>query len=205
MFSDLDQIDADLKRAAVSSTVILDGLCVVNEENRKSSSYVDSNYVPFYYHLGKYITPKNFLEIGVNLGFFSSALFKSCKSVENYLAFQSSATTFFSRRLMFSNIKLSYKNNFDYYMGSTEDAAFHDKVNSTKWDLVFLNEERYYDKFAEVLDLAWENLSDTGLIVMDNVISNTASRDAFISFAKNKNSKIFKTRYGTGLVSKESS
>ena len=205
MFSDLEQIDTDLQRAAVSSTVILDRLCVVNEETRKSSSYVDSNYIPFYYHLGKYITPKNLLEIGVNLGFFSSALFKSCKSVENYLAFQSSTTSFFSKRLMFSNVKSSYKNNFDYYMGSTEDVAFHEKVNFTKWDLVFLNEERYYDKYAEVLDLAWDNLSETGLIVMDNVITNTASRDAFTSFSKNKNSKIFKTRYGTGVVSKESS
>jgi predicted O-methyltransferase YrrM len=205
MLSDLTKIESDLQLGAVSSSIILDKLCVVDEDSRKSSSYVDSNYIPFYYHLGKYIAPKNFLEIGVNLGFFSSALFNSCKTIENYLAFQTDLKSFFSKRLMSSNIKYSYKKNFDFYFGKTEDKNFQDKVTSTKWDLVFLNEERYYDKYAEVLDLAWENLSDTGLIVMDNVITTTASRDAFSSFCKNKNFMIFKTRYGTGVVSKESS
>jgi predicted O-methyltransferase YrrM len=197
-------IAKDLELQLIPSTIILDKLRVVNEDSRKASAYVDSTHVPFYYYLGKYIEPKNLIEIGVNLGFFSCAFFKSCKTVENYLAYQENIAEYFSKRLVEKNIKDNFKNNFDFYYGIVTDQEFLNKVNSIKWDLAFINEEKYYDKYFVVMDTVWENLSDGGMLVMENIITHSAAKDAFNNFCKVKNreSVIFNTRYGTGIVIK---
>ncbi len=198
------RIAKDLELQFIPSTIILDKLRVVNEDSRKASAYVDSTYIPFYYYLGKYIKPKNLIEIGVNLGFFSCAFFKSCETVENYLAYQENVTDYFSKRLVEKNIRDNFKNNFDFHYGFITDQEFLNKVNSKKWDLAFINEEKYYDKYFVVMDTVWENLSDGGMLVMENTITHSAAKDAFNNFCKVKNreSVIFNTRYGTGIVIK---
>lgn len=203
MLEQLKNINKDLESLAIPSNIILDKLRVVDEDTRKASAYVDSSYIPFYYYLGKYVKPKNLLEIGVNLGFFTCAFFKSCRTVENYLAYQEDNDEFYSKRLMLGNIKDNHKNNFDFHYGKFNDTEFLEKIRAKKWDLAFINEEKFYDKYAFVLDTVWDNLSENGMLVMENVISLSASRDAFANFCKNKNSLIFKTRYGTGIVAKE--
>lgn len=198
------KIEKDLESQRIPSPVILDRLCVVNEDNRKASAYVDGQYVPFYYYLGKYIKPKSLLEVGVNLGFFSCAFFGSCKSVDNYLAYQEDTEGFYSKRLMLKNVKDNYKNKFNFHYGKFSDQEFINLVTSNKWDLAFINEEKFYDKYFFILDTVWENLSEDGILVMENVITHTPAKDAFNNFCRVKNleSVIFKTRYGTGIVVK---
>lgn len=197
-------LEKDLESQLIPSTIILDRLRVINEDSRKASAYVDSTYVPFYYYLGKHIQPKNLIEIGVNLGFFSCAFFKSCKTIENYLAYQENVADYFSKRLVEKNIRDNFKNNFDFYYGAITDQEFLNKVNSKKWDLAFINEEKYYDKYFVIMDTVWENLSDGGILVMENAITHSPAKDAFNNFCKVKDreSVIFKTRYGTGIVVK---
>ena len=89
-----DKINKDLKNQYVPSYILLDRLRVIDEDSRKTSSYVDPYYIPFYYYLGKYLKPFNLLEIEVNLGFFSCSFFKSCVDVDSYLGFQSKTKDF---------------------------------------------------------------------------------------------------------------
>ena len=195
-------LESDLKKQLIPSTVLLDTLRLINDGDRKSSAYVDPNYMPFYYHLGKYITPQNMVEFGVGIGFSSACFLKSCKSVKSFLGFQELGSQFYSKRLAARNLKSVYREEMDLYAGRYKDQDLVDKIQSRKWDLVICNEELSYDKHIYILDRIWEQMNLDGYLIMDYVNAHEPAKEAFANFCKIKNREriVFPTRYGVGIV-----
>jgi len=199
-----DNLEIDLDNQFVNPSVLLDKLTVINEESRKTSSYVDPRYIPFYYYLGKYIKPKKMIEIGFGLGFFSTCFLKSCDSVEYYLGFQEKTEDFFTPRFAIRNIKSSFRKNLDHYYGHFSDSDFQKKIVGHKWDIVFFNEETSYDKHLFNMDSVWDIMDSDGYLVVDYVESNVDTKEVFNNFCKihNRTPIILKTRYGVGIIQK---
>jgi|SaaInlV_165m_DNA_1040744.scaffolds.fasta_scaffold01469_3 predicted O-methyltransferase YrrM len=200
----VSNLESNLQDGLISPRIILSSLRFIDESSRKSGAYADPLYMPFYYHLGKHISPKSYIQIGFNLGLSSACFMKSCNSVEDFLAFQRKNEVFYSSRLSIKNVKNHYKNNFSFYHGGFHDEAFEKSVHSKKWDLIMVNERILYDTHLECLEILWPFLSSGGFLVVDRVVSDKSAKDSFSNFCniKNRDPFVIKTRYGVGIVQK---
>lgn len=198
-----NKLKLDLSNQIINGKIILDRFRVINEQSRKSSAYLDCRYAPFYYHLGKHIKPKSFLEIGFNLGLLSSSFLISCSSVENFLGYNEKQENL-PLRLGKSNIRLVFKKDSDFYLGNTFDEEFLDKLNKRKWDFILIDKECGYDKSSEFFESAWEVLQDDGLMVVEHINHHKVTSRALIDFLDSKNRTFlnFDTRYGTAMIQK---
>lgn len=193
-----ESVKKDLSNQIISGKVLLDRLLFIDENSRRTSAYLDHNYTPFYYYLGKYINPKNVLEIGFNLGLLPCCFMLSCKSVNNFLGL----SKYKNDRLGKKNIKNFLKNQFNVYSGRFYDNEFVNLIEENKWDLAIINDEATYDEHLNYLDFIWENMSENAFIVCEYLESHKPSKEAFLAFSESKNRdyKIFNTRYGTGIL-----
>ena len=197
-----ESIENDLAKKLVDSRILLDRFTVIDETSRGTSAYTDPNYIPFYYHLGKYVFPKRIIEIGFRLGFFSGSFLTSCKTVEKFIAFQQSQeNVFYSSTLGRRNINKVYSKFFNWHVGDIFDELF-EKMLDDKWDLVIINEELDYEKHRTYLEFVWEKMELNGMIAMDYVNFHEPCKKAFNDFCKivNREPVICSTRYGTGLI-----
>jgi hypothetical protein len=194
-----ESLDEDLRKQIVSSQALLSRFCLIEESSRLSTQYQDPTYFPFYYYLGKYIDPKNVLEIGFDLGLASGSLFKSCKVTENFLAFQQDEGGFYSPHLGYRNLRLNYNKSFACYYGQVEDLVFQEKLAENKWQLVLFNVALPYDKYRVCLDLLWNHMDENGLLVLNKY---SVLKEGITDFCKTKNrdSVIINTRYQTAIV-----
>jgi hypothetical protein len=197
-------LDADLDNSFVTPNVLMSSFLFLDEKSRLTSPYTDPRYIPFYYYLGKYITPRTVIEVGLRLGLFSGVFFKSCKTVEHFFGFQRLTGEYYSPRLAKRNIKVNYRKSVDVYSGQIMDDEFSKKFSSYTWDLAIVNEDMPYDQHREYLDTLWTRLSLGGIIVSDYVSNGQPGGTAFIDFCKTKNRTPvrFATRYGVGMVQK---
>ena len=78
---DFELIREQLKRGLMSPQNLLAGAKLLDESSRNSGEYQDFNYLPFYYHLGKQLTPKVVYQIGAKLGLVGACFLRSCKTV----------------------------------------------------------------------------------------------------------------------------
>lgn len=197
-------INNDLDAQAISGRVLLDRLRLIDEDSRKTAAYLDHRYAPFYYHLGKHIEPKSVIEIGFTLGLLSASLLMSCKTVKQFLGFKSSVPEFVGTRIGKANIRIRFKGEANFYIGSLYDQEFIDIFSPNSWDLVILNDETVYDKHLEYLDAVWPHVSEHGLIVAEYIDRHAPAREAFHAFCESKNRQpvVFETRYGTGILQK---
>lgn len=193
-----------LDSGLVSGRMLLDRMRFLDEASRMSAAYSDPKYAPFYYHLGKHLSPKSMIEMGFNLGLLGACFLKSCKTVERYLGFQEQTEGYYSSRLGMANLRSSYKGKTDIYVGTVLDEGFTQKISPNPWDLVILNEEVGFDKHLLRLDLLWPHVSENGVIVSEYIGRHTPAREAFEAFclSQNRVPVVFDTRYGTGLVQK---
>lgn len=201
----LDQITTllkkDLDAQIISGKSLLDRLCVINENSRKTSAYLDHRYAPFYYHLGKYIKAKSFLEIGFNIGLLSSCFLMSCKNIEKFFGFKENEKEFIPTRIGRINVK-KFTKNIEIYIGNLYDDYFYKKLKE-KWEIILINEQKEYDKQLEYMELSWSNLSDNGLLIVEYINTNNPSKKALDAFCQSQNiiPIIFNTKHGTALIS----
>jgi len=198
------QIVAELNKGIVTPRILLDRLRVSDEVYRKSSEYQDSRYVPFFYHLGKFISPKNLFQLGVSLGFPICSLLQSCESVEKIFLFQPRSNQFFSPRLAISNIKDYFKGDLGYSYGHFTDVEFTENFDKGNWDFAFVNVIATLDSYRNYLDLIWQQMPVGGILAVDYLSSYQESKEAFSIFCKivNREPVVFDTRNGTGLIQK---
>lgn len=204
MLDDLrSNIEKGLRKNAISSKVLLSRVRLLEEKSKETGAYKDPLYFPFYYFLGKFISPKNMIDIGVGLGIASSCFLKSCKSVESFVGFQEKADVFYNLNLAKKNIQDSYRKKMDFYCGSIVDEPF-EAIKKIQWDLVLINEEQSYDKHLAYLEYIWNSVALGGLIVIDKVCTHLPCNKSFNDFCKIKNRKgvVLKTRYGHGILQK---
>lgn len=196
------KLKRDLEIGSISGRIILDRLRLIDEDSRKTAPYLDHKYAPFYYHLGKYIGPKSFMEIGFDLGLLSCSFLTSCKTVEQFFGYRDEPSV--ATRVGKSNLKLRFKGRSEYYSGSMVNEEFQNCLSTSKWDLILINNETSYDKHLQYLDSVWSSTAEFGLIIAEYLNRHQPANEAFLAFAQSKNRKpiFFNTRYGTGIIQK---
>lgn len=163
-----EKLEELINKSLVDSKKITSGFKLVDQNFKKNIKYNDSQYLPFFYYLGKELKCKNFFELGVNLAIFSGCFFRSCKTVEYYLGFQQKKDDFFNTNIPRSNISLSYRKQCDFYIGDFFDKELQDKM--TKFDLVFINEEYSFDKYFGICESIYlNNLNKDGIMIFSNL------------------------------------
>lgn len=195
------ELDKKLKSQIISSRILLDKLRLMDDSSRKSGQYQDPMYLPFYFHLSKFSTPKSILQIGLNLGLEICCYLQGNKNVDDFFAFQNSNGDFFSERLAFSNIRdISKKIKINYYYGKIFDKKFLDSLS--KVDLAIINEKSNFDQIKDSLSVCWDYLNLDGLLVLDYLNYDKKIKKMFLDFCKvqNREGVIFDTRYGTGII-----
>lgn len=202
MLEKFNQIAEDLKKNAISPGVAMSNCFVANPTARESFQYNDTTYLPFYYHLGKYVNAKNLLIMGVETGILAACFLKNCK-VNNILAFQEKTKEYYSPRIVSSNIFKQNKNNLDIYYGDALDEEFQNKIVKEEWDCTLINLDLNYDKLRNYYDIAWNNLKLDGIMVIESNVSNYSKKatEDFLSVIQKDYIK-FKTRYETVVVEK---
>lgn len=191
------ELEKDLNKKVVSSNILLNDFGLADENSRKSGAYTDPSYIPFYYYLGKYVYPKNILELGFGLGLHSGVFLKSCKTVENFSAFQLKSDDFYPRRMAVKNISRVYRNQFSFYIGNLLEISID---HGSLKQLVLVN-GNIIENLLDALEVAWQSCALDGLIVVDGIVSKQTVFDDFC-ISKNRSSFKFNTRYGVGIVQK---
>jgi hypothetical protein len=197
-----EAVEKDLAKQLVGARVLLDRFKVIDEASRKTSAYTDPYYAPFYYHIGKYISPKSMIEIGFRLGLLSGSFFTSCKTVNRFVAFQQRLeNVFYSPTFGKHNIRKVYRQKFNWHVGEIFDKELEDTLIG-KWDLAIINEETTYEKHRTYLEFIWEKMGLNGIIVVEYANFHDSCKNAFMDFCKivSREPVICKTKYGVGII-----
>ena len=200
----IETVNRKLAAQTIPSKTMLSRFMVNEESSRNSFAYTDPRYLPFFYYLGCQVQPRSFVEFGIRLGLCSGPFFMSCKTVEHFLAFQKQTEAYYSLRLARRNIKQFYKKEFLAHVGHLGDQQFLEAFKRRQWDLAAINDERSYDEYMSYLNLIWPQLSDDGLIIMDNTNYLKPATKAYHDFCKIVGRKplAFKSKYGIGIIQK---
>jgi len=166
--------------------------------------FYDPEYYPFYFHMGRHMTPTNVFAIGLGIGLSLSCFLLSCKTVKGMLAFQRAGTDFYSPRFAKHNIHMAYKGKSYIHVGSMNDQPLQDRAHSCQWDMLMLTEQFSYDDNIAYLRLLWSQIANDGLLIMDFVNYDRSVGRAYRDFCKeiNREPTILKTKYGVGLICK---
>ena len=192
---DFVNLENDLKKELVNTKSVLNGFLFIASGTNLTAAYVDPRYIPFYYHLSKYIEPKRVLEVGFTLGLLSGAFLRGSSSVKSFVGVYDGALS----RLGKKNIQLVFKG--DLVLTSDWNALKSDKFDkSDKWDLVIFDKLLPYDECRKFLDIVWDNLNLCGVLVYEHCLGE--DNRAFVDFCKvhDREVKILGTRYGSGIV-----
>ena len=121
-----------------------------------------------------------------------------CKTVEKFVAFQEAKEEYYSPRIGRGNVKRHYRGEIQAHVGHTFD-------DLNKYDLVLITEEFTYDKYREYLDLIWPQLNEGGLLSIEYLNKNKATKRAYFDFCKvvNRKPETISTKYEVGLIKKE--
>jgi hypothetical protein len=194
-----EKIEVDFKKPIpVTGRILLSRFCFLSEDIQHTQSYSDSTCYPFFYHLGKYVYPKTMLEIGFGLGLSSGCFFQSCKTVQEFTAYQNINDKFYSHRLGRRNIRCVYKNQFNFC-----DNLFN--LGKKEYNLIFISEESPLEQFRAELDAGWIHLAYGGMMVIDHVkYGEGVCRKVLPDFCKvvNREAIIVDSRYGVSLIVK---
>jgi hypothetical protein len=198
-------IEEKLKKQPISSRVLLDRLRLLDESSRKTSQYQDPNYLPFYYYMSKFVSPKMIFHVGLDLGLPICCFLMGFEGVEKILAFQKASKSFYSPKIAMSNIMDIKKSglSFDYYFGEVLDGALEDRM-SFKFDLVLITSAMTSDELNDVLEISWRHMNLGSFLAVDHVVSNPKSGAVVSSFCKSKGRpcSVIDTRYGVALTEK---
>jgi predicted O-methyltransferase YrrM len=189
-----------------NTRVLLNMARLINENDRRASSYTDPYYIPFYYHLGKLITPKSVVEVGLRLGLTGAVFLTSCKSVEEYLALHElNGSDYYSGRLAKANIRDHYRGVLYTHAGSVEDPEFSTRLEARTWDLAVVNDQFDYDRHLLMLETLWPLISPGGYLVCDYIGSHPPARKAWDGFcaARRIKPEFIDTRYGVSIAQQD--
>lgn len=203
---DLTKLLGEKMRAQhITPRVLLDRLRLIDDQSRHSSQYQDPNYLPLYYHLAKFVHPKNILNVGLDLGLPLCCFLQGSTSVEAATCFQRLEDRFYSPRLAVANVRDIKGRRFpvEFYHGSMLDQKMQ-QIMSSGFDLILVTENCDADHMKEILEICWGHLNLDGYMVLDRTESNKSFGEIFSDVCKSHNraSHAVKTRYGTLLVQK---
>ena len=193
------KLQSDLDKKVVSSKILLNRFRLIQEADRQSGAYQDPNWLPFYYHLGKYIKGDSLMEIGFSLG-LPSCCFMQRQQISRFLKKKKKVKDEkFYPNLGLANIR-QFKVVPEFHLGELEE--IEDQLEKG-WDIFLVGEKISHDLMRNHLDILWNHLNSDGFMIVD-YLSDKSTNEAFSAFCKisNREPVLFDTRYGIGIVQK---
>jgi len=146
--------------------------------------------LPFYYHLGKYISPSNVLNLDFDSGVKDLCFLTNCKSVNNYVGICSYSDLI--EKLGRYNVRLVYEKDINIYKNILE------AVESNHWDLVFSENVDTVLKYSKDV---WQKMSQDGLLIIDRSYDKQSDIES-LSKLINRESYYVEGRYGINIFVK---
>jgi len=196
-----NEIEKELNKNIISTRQLTYNFKFIDNNSKKTTKYNDDIYIPFFYHLGKFIEPLKVFELGINLSFLSSVFFKSCKKTEYFLGFQQKSKSYFNTNIARSNLAINYNNKYDIYCGELSDEEFLLLFNK-KFDLIIINQEYNYDKMFEITEEFYLNkLNKNGFFVFSDLTKKNIF-DIFKNIVKSYNPTHTVVNHKIGVIIK---
>jgi len=121
-----------------------------------------TNYYNFYYSYGRHFKPKNIYEIGVRTGYTAYFLLLGSKALK-YRGIDLETYKVDSTKLALKLLK-QVCNNIDISICDSHTL----KALDEKYDLIHIDGDHSYDGKIQDLELSLNNLSDNGVIIVDD-------------------------------------
>ena len=195
-------IENDISKFLMPPRVLLTKFHMLDDAARETVVCSDPTYFPFYYHLGKYIKPKNIIQIGFGLGLVAGSFMSSCDTIEEFFGIHTPNETNYTWRTGRTNVlsvNPKLKSNFKIAVGDFKD---YEHLVSKKWDLVLINDHMEYDKYRYILDVLWDSLNLDCFMIVDMIDTQSVCSKGFMDLCKIKNREcvVLKTLYGSGII-----
>jgi hypothetical protein len=199
-----DEVAARMGRSSISPRALLSRMSIVDDPAKMATAYQDPNYLPFYFHLGRVLDPKRVFCVGAELGLQVACLLAGCSIPESALCLQPPSERFYSPRMALSNVRSATNRHFPV---SVVTASLDSKPVSgligKGFDLSMIVVSMSVDALMDSMNICWSSVGDDGVMVVDMLIDRKSSA-VFDDFCRSHNlsSRVLKTRYGTGIVSR---
>jgi len=192
-----------IKRCHLPARALTSRLPYIPPSVKRRAYFGDPRHFPAFYHLGQAIKPNTVLDLTLGWG-LSTACFLFGHKPEYVGVFQRNGDHDYSNRMAVHNIRRAYRRKLGVYAGGFNDVGLNSLIVSSKWDAVIINEDIPYDDYLAYIRLAWGNLSDNGVIIMNYVNYDNSAGRAYDDFCKtNHKPKLYvKSKYGIGLMFK---
>lgn len=198
------EIESRLSRGVISSRTVIGRMSLVSDESAMGPALQDPAYFPYYFHLGRVLSPSRLLCVGLDLGLQAGCVLQGCEFPKSIFAIQTTPSHPYSPRVAVSNIKKTTSRNFSVsvYIGDMGDASFPG-FGALPFDLALITSYLPPDSMMNYLHQCWESLCDGGFISVDR-LSQADSKDVFLDFCKSRSVdfRLFRTRYGSGIARK---
>lgn len=197
-----EEVALKLSRGFLSPRTLLSRMSVIDQPSRTVTIYEDSNYLPFYFHLGRATNPRDIFCFGAEIGLQVGCLLKGCGDPRSAFCFQPPGRGPYSPRVAISNVKSATRKNFpiSIHVGvAGEDAIPQAKRGC--FDLSMIVVPLPVDSLMDSMDLCWSLLREEGTLVVDMLDEGKAGA-IFFDFcrARGLRHRVLKTRYGTGIA-----
>lgn len=197
-----------LQSKIVSPRVLLSNSKFLNEQVKNTIAFSDPLNLPFYYHLGKQSMAEKVLQIGAKdtSAYIGPCFLQSCRSVHDWIVLDETIDSW-TAGFVRSNLKNQMSPESDAVVLVGDREYWSMKLRKLNWDMAIVASSCVKDRFSQYLELAWENLNEEGLLVVDYISEKCPAtapdlHGAFERFCRVKNRKpdIYETRYGVGIV-----
>lgn len=197
-----DDVSSKMAKGFISPRTLLARMSVVDSPSRTATVYQDSNYLPFYFHLGRALAPKDVLCVGLETGIQLGCLLKGCPAPRSATCVQPSDGSFYSPRVALSNIRFATSKGFpvSVHVGSAGDAAM-DGTRTKRFGLCMIVSHLPVDSLMDTMDFCWSVVGEGGLLVVD-MLDEGRTGVVFSDFCRARSlpHRTLKTRYGTGIA-----
>ena len=148
------------------------------------------------------------LQIGVKdtSAYIGPCFLQSCRSVHNWIVLDETIDPW-TAGFVRSNLKNQMSSESDAVVLVGDQEHWSMKLRKLNWDMAIVSSSCVKDRFSQYLELAWENLNEEGLLVVDYISEKRPAtapdlHGAFKRFCrvKNREPDIYETRYGVGIV-----
>lgn len=197
-----DEVLLRMSKSFLSPKTLLSKMSVVDSPSKAATAYQDSNYLPFYFHMGRVASPRKIFCVGFGLGLQLGCLLQGCEGASEAFCVQPASEGLYAPRIALSNIKSTAGRHFpiSVHVGDVADEPVR-AVLDGKFDMAIMVSPMPVDSMMDSIELCWSGLSYEGILVVD-FLDERSNELIFRDFCKSKGleCRVLKTRYGTGIA-----
>lgn len=142
------------------------------EKDKKEFWWNFPNQYPFMYGLGRTLKPASYLEIGTRYGYSMAAIILGAKDTLasvtsiDFQEYEDRSQDFAKPNVL----STGYKGSYEFFAGSSHDAAIKEKVKGKAYDLVFVDGDHSYEGALDDILHYWSVVRPGKYMIVDDVL-----------------------------------